>query len=67
MRARIKSERIKTMEHPVLSLQSEESFQIIFLTDSNESVEVVESSSIDFEEVIACVKLGGSVFITRKT
>jgi hypothetical protein len=55
------------MEHPVLSRQSEESFQIIFLTDSNESVDVVESSSIDFEEVIACVKLGGSVFITRKT
>ncbi len=41
-------------------------FQIIFLTDTNEAVDVVESSSIDFEEIIACVKLGGSVFITRK-
>lgn len=67
MRARIKSERIKTMEHPVRSRQSAESFQIIFLMDTNESVDVVESSSIDFEEVIACIKLGGSVFITRKT
>jgi hypothetical protein len=41
-------------------------FKIIFLTDTHEAVDVVESSSIDFEEIIACVKLGGSVFITRK-
>ena len=54
------------MEHSVLSHQGDGSFQIIFLTATNELVDVVESSSIDFEEVIACVKLGGSVFITRK-
>jgi hypothetical protein len=55
------------MEHSLLSHQGDRSFQIIYLTDTNESVDVVESLSIDFEEVIACVKLGGSVFITRKT
>jgi len=55
------------MEHALLSQHSNESFHIIFLTDIDESVDAVESLSIDFEEVPACVKLGGSIFITRKT
>lgn len=40
--------------------------QTIFLGNDDQTVNVVESHRIDFEEIVACIKLGGSVFITSK-
>ena len=42
-------------------------FQLFFLmNDDAQSVEVVETPEIDLEEVIAHLRLGGSIFITNK-
>jgi hypothetical protein len=48
------------------TLEHEDIIQTIFLGDDDHTVDVVESQYLDFEEVLACVKLGGSVFITCK-
>jgi len=42
-------------------------FQIFFLAhDQSQSVEVVETDKIDFEEIIQRLKIGESVFIKHK-
>ena len=42
-------------------------FQIFFLTnDQNESVEVLETDTIDFEEILQHLTMGESVFIKHK-
>jgi hypothetical protein len=42
-------------------------FQIFFLAhDQSQSVEVVETDKIDFEEIIQRLKIGDSVFIKHK-
>jgi hypothetical protein len=42
-------------------------FQIFFLTnDQSESVEVLETDTIDFEEILQHLTMGESVFIKHK-
>jgi len=54
------------MRHPLPSRNSR-LFQIFYLVDNeDQSVEVVETGEIDFEEVFQHLRLGGSVFITPK-
>jgi hypothetical protein len=40
-------------------------FQLMFLTNTDDAVDIIETYDIDLEEIIACIKLGGSVFITN--
>ena len=42
----------------------EHMIQTIFLGEDDQTVNVMEAQHLDFEEIIACVKLGGSVFIS---
>lgn len=49
-------------------LRKSELFLLFFLADDeNQSVEVVETQEIDFEEVVQRLKRGESVFIKRKS
>ena len=42
-------------------------FQLLFVKDDNyESVEVVETSEVDVEQLLVCLNQGESVFIKRK-
>ena len=42
-------------------------FQVFFLKEDNyQSVEVVETSQIDFEELVRCLNQGESIFIKRR-
>jgi hypothetical protein len=42
-------------------------FQTFYLVNNErQDVEVIEGLAIDFEEILACLKLGGSIFITSK-
>jgi len=48
--------------------KSFELFQLFSLAnDEDQSIEVVETQEIDFEEVVQRLKLGESVFITHKS
>ena len=40
-------------------------YQLMFLTETDDGVDIIETNDIDLEEIIACIKLGGSVFITN--
>jgi hypothetical protein len=42
-------------------------FDIMFVSNENESVAVVESSVIDFSQVIEQLRMGNSIFIAPKT
>jgi hypothetical protein len=39
-------------------------FQVLFLGDTDQAVDAIETQDINVEEIIACINLGGSVFIT---
>ncbi|HDQ05906.1 MAG TPA: hypothetical protein ENN36_04175 [Candidatus Bathyarchaeota archaeon] len=55
------------MFHYPLSSEFQSMFQIFFLSqDQNQSVEVVETEEIDFEEIVERLKMGESVFIKNK-
>ena len=42
-------------------------FQVLFLGEIDSAVDVQETEDLDVEEIIACIKLGGAVFITSTT
>lgn len=42
-------------------------FDIMYVSNENESVAVVESSIIDFSQVIEQLRMGNSIFIAPKT
>lgn len=59
------SAEIKIVESP--HSKRRKMFQLFFLmNDDAQGVEVVETPEIDLEEIIAHLRLGGSIFITNK-
>lgn len=55
----------ETKNQDDLSSRKHKFYQVFFLmNDEDQSVEVLEIPEIDFEEIIGCLELGDSVFIT---
>lgn len=59
-----KSISIKEKIKPVV--ETDKMFDIMFVCNENESVEVVESSIIDFGQVVEQLRKGNSIFIAPK-
>ncbi len=59
-----KSISIKEKSEPVV--ETDKMFDIMFVCNENESVEVVESSIIDFGQVVEQLRKGNSIFIAPK-
>ncbi len=57
---------ISVEEKSKLAAETECMFDIMFVCNENESVEVVESSIIDFGQVIEQLRKGNAVFIAPK-